>query len=451
MLGKFRAYESLNASFFEGLVLSVLPSLYPQPVKYDLNGSIDIALDGPLAGVRAFGEAAASIFSRSKDSDSRRRLLASAVDKNFGSDAARELRGFGVVQAMSTIEQSEEWPGVVEWIVFSAWPGGGVGSNPNPRLVTYGQRFGPAPSTVDREFRLSDLLIVTGRLKAESVLQSEWERASSLYEEATALVPRVAVPGAGLSLPVDDLLMLVAPVLIFFQALYLVFWERQNAVRSKAAAGGRAESEYAVFGFPVFGCANDPLTRTPSSGLSESIQRSVYLVFLALPTLILLVGVLTRFDLVTPAENLDLGAAYLKQNYGGLGIGLLCARRGGDLLSRCLDLLCLGCLALSLLIITRITMETTTGSSGLGASNQKPSLIRRLVTSVPALGVLLLWAAWLHEPYGGQGFQKVAESWLFTLVGLTFAILLPYASRRNAKLVTNICILGIASYILLIL
>lgn len=382
LVGKLEAYRLRNDHFFASLAESSLrlasrwcwaqPPCFPDhrlPGELQLfpgggryrwrssstksrDSSVDRQLDSLRDPLRdqlfAFGRAAAAAFKQTNRHDTRLSLLAASLSTAVPDEGARTVLK-PILPPLSQIDSPDEWSAIVNWLVYAVWPphGGMSGFNPGERVVSYAERVAPGVDPrMDRD-RDSHALYwslryTKGLPEADELLRIRWARANDDMHRASPIRSQLSLPGIGASsLRIEDLLTSTAPVLLFFQTLFWIYWERRV---QKTQTGDR------LFLFPAFQCPDDPLAPPTPHSLTEAAQRAIWLLFLILPTLILTMGVLNRYDVV---RILD---------YGGW-ITLLIANRSYDGLSLSIDAITVACLALSVEIVASITTSRIAGQS----------------------------------------------------------------------------------------
>jgi hypothetical protein len=445
MLGRLRAYQSRNASFFEDLTWCAIASFGSKvEIRHSLlDGSgfgYHVSGDAPkelteyvfLDAVRQFGSNAAVIVSTSRTPEQRFEQLASALTNAFAKtniQKAARVRVFGgpifyrglgtnALWRMSHIDQRAEWGGIAAWLAFSEWPPiPSEGTGNAGRGISYTDRFPEKWSSYDEECYNYDLLLAADPAQAESILAGNWAKARESALSPVSPQAQLSMPGTQLALNVPDLLMVSGPIVVFCQCLFLIFRKQEKREFDALPA---AELSFA---FPQFSCPDEPLTAPTPSSVAEFAERAIWLLFLVLPPLLLAFGVLTRFDVITAGETL-MGVPWLQS--------LLLARTP-DVASALLDVLNLCCFGVSFWVLLEIARPSGHKSSHSKGASSGPLLPARFVvvtfTVTFALLFLLRWDR-------GLFWNAWRDTWQQAVFMVAFVLLvsrcLVVASRRRS-------------------
>src|SRR5205807_1118923 len=363
--GKMRAYEGQGEHLFQALALaaiilrnsqlsgmswnlrSVHEPVYGNIVDWDGGDSTTQAAAAQLQqAARTFGRNASRIIARTRDLDQRERLLDSALARSFGPESAQTI-AYSLPSVLADVHGSVARPVIATWIAFGEWPRNverlNLGVEYTPGVIEpvgYSERLKPRARLFDeRHYIKYSLYQRHSTVEARRFIDSVSQTAYVELKQSSAPAPLITIGGTGLSPTVEDLLTFAVPVVVFLYALFLVFWQRETSGAVGIPPTGVA------FGFPTFSCPADPLRAPCPRGISEFAQRSIWLLFLLLPTLLFDVGATLRYDLVAPAGVLSEWTLfeYLEK------------LRTHDRLSVFLDFVNLVALALSLMILAKIT------------------------------------------------------------------------------------------------
>ena len=95
----------------------------------------------------------------------------------------------------------------------------------------------------------------------------------------------------GLRLQLNEFVAVAAIALCALQAMFFLYWNRENIKMNEARAGRTR-----VVIFPVFGSPADPASGPIPKSTVEILERTVWATYLAFPQILIATGVLTRYD-----------------------------------------------------------------------------------------------------------------------------------------------------------
>jgi len=359
MIERLHSFKAKDAELFENLAIASIDIAYHTPeyaVRYP--NLIRIVPTGPNRSVflkipderasalhtdaHAFGMNATKAFLSESSPDERARKLQSLVSLAYRSDTEAALfLNTEVVPRLATIDSRSEWNKIAWWIASGEWPDPGGLTTPPGHGVTFSERFADPHFEFYDRYYVYDLLQFAPDLdSADKALVTIWQQ--SYAEQRTDVAPPgVSLPVLGLSMPIEAIALGAAPVLLLFQLVFLVHWVRQWSILPPGTD---------TFAFPAYACPSDPLRGPMPRTLADAAQRLIWMLFLALPTALISIGLLTRYDLVYPL-------GYFRGGSAETFFGVEQWARDTDVLSSCIDWVTLACVAVSALAVLNITRQ----------------------------------------------------------------------------------------------
>lgn len=452
MLGKWRAARARSAAFFSAISLDILsakwliatgekipfpdgstssftlrdrtlPRFYFLEIGFNppgdwfwLGGSIGELAADPIfrdlqGGANIFGRDLEAIDRRTMASEAKIKLMHTALKNAFKSKDARAILADDLSRVLVSREHTEKV--ALCWITSGSWSCRG-------RTLTLGHpasylnRF-DRHDWVKREAHIKhhlydELSAARTSEEIEMSLSALWQQAHQSLLDFSVTPTQLSLPGTGLTLTVNELLLFAGPLLVLFQFMFLITKERIAGSEDNAAVV-----------FPQFSSPDDPLKPFAAVGIADLGQRFIWLSFLAAPLLILTLGVLARYDL-TPVHN----------QFGILAIHSIVARREADLFSVTLDIVNLFCLGASVVIMIRLTtLHSAPPKYFVG-------VVRRFLLrgGVMGIGVALSLIGWgLFGARGSEWKPFLAAVTIIWIMGVCLAIV---RGSRTAALLSTI-------------
>ena len=270
MVERLHSFKAKDAALFERLAIASIEiaymtseyeARYPSLVRSIPTGAssrtfLKIA-DKRLWALRKaayeFGENAAKAFLAHSSLDDRAREFRSLVTTAYRDDAEAALfLNTEVVPRLATIDSRPEWDRIAWWIADGEWPTpGGTHSSSGPG-VTFGTRLRDPQTELEDRFYAHRLLLFAPDLdSADKALVAFWQQSyAEQWTVGATAPPGVSLPAVGLSLSAEAIVAGAAPVLLMFQLVFLVHWERQLSIAPPGTD---------TFAFPAYACPSDPL------------------------------------------------------------------------------------------------------------------------------------------------------------------------------------------------
>ncbi|MBI3248968.1 MAG: hypothetical protein HYZ50_20900 [Deltaproteobacteria bacterium] len=325
-------YPGLVRSVYTGLQSKAFREL-PEQRLWDLKEA-----------AQAFGKNAGQTFAARPSQDDRVREFRTLVTDAFKQDAEAALfLNNEVVPRLAALDTPSEWDHIAWWIAYGKWPEPPGIHIPDGVGITFGKRFVEQPSEFSDRFNVYRLMLLTpSSISVDQELFNLWKESYVDRRTAPDPSPRLALPTVGLSISAEAGVAAAAPILVLFQLLFLVHWERRHPSINAA--------DLEAFAFPSYACPSDPLNGPMPKTLGEVVQRLVWTLFLIFPTALLTVGLLSRYDIIYPLVYFGNGKTmtlFLAEQWA----------RSEDFASSTLDWIAFACLALSALAVLSITQS----------------------------------------------------------------------------------------------
>jgi hypothetical protein len=357
-LGRLKAFEERNSSFFAGVLHSTLVrDIDEQSVPYNENGWVDYyqsyfptnrrpLFEEASSPVRQFGEVSVKVFKETSDPKIRlSRLQAEASkilsEKNistFAKDYPNSSLDVSYVDQLlptiASIDSPKNWPEVVRWIATGGCLDDGLCYG-NYTFSSTGQA-----SYLQRPLALD--------YKATSVLLKQLVRTSSASEASDLLLSRarelnnqtdqqngatlISVSALGIDLRLWDVLLLASPVVLFLLAKYTVESNLSNVPDHSPV-------------FPRYSSPRDPLSRPVRNSVVHFGERAIWFAFIGVVFTVLFIAVAVRYNIV------DL-TPYGLFAEASMGISSLIYMRSFGIVEILIDSINLFCFATGLVLLT---------------------------------------------------------------------------------------------------
>lgn len=454
-IGRLRAYHSLNADFFIGIISSEFKNLVfdennPSLVKigesylerkifYRTDGRIEEEqghVDPTLYNeITSYSKRVSKIFAEYKEPEVRLQLINKALPDNFSNTALQRFIQDKVLPKIIRIDSGKEWEAVLSWILFPESPGlnkmAGVYGHIEGK-ISYANRFSKLWVEGKDKFHLYETLSHAKNYEdALAILISKWHESYEVLKRSPNALPTVSLQTLetlGFSAKIDDILMISGLLITFFQIIFFILWEKQNKDKSQ-------NDPSTTFAFPYFSCQNDPLRKGRPNGLSGFFQRAIWAAFLILPSIIISIGILFRFDLFGLLANYNKPFRSINLSF----LHVLLYYRSNDPLSVVLDFLNLVCLSISLLILINITKSNTDKKSI--TSNNKPrnrlQSYKMVIYYSPLVLLVFLFALKYFTVFSnkeGVFFSSIPTTVIFSVFGLLWMAIFCFSIQRQLRL-----------------
>ena len=338
-----------------------------------------------------------------------------------------------VVPKLAAIDSASEWNQIAWWIADGTWPESGGSFTGSGVGVTFGKRL-IDPSESEDHFYVYRLMLKAPNSRLDEELFNLWKESYSNQRTSAAPSPGVTLPLLGMSISAEAVVAGAAPILVLLQLLFLVHWEKRSSV---------GPTDRDAFAFPSFACPNDPLNGPIPKTLGEAAQRLVWILFLILPTSLLAIGALSRYDILYPLGY-----------FGNEGTMTLfeaeLSARSEDVVSSTLDWVTLTCTALSAMTVLSITRSrlALAGTSTLG---QRAITFGGWLIAIIAAIICIRTTRSAFNAYIAPLANASAVHFkmhYLTAFGVLWSLYLGVACHRRARLLAILSIAGLAAFVL---
>lgn len=367
-LAKYRCYKLKNSNFYRNLIVASITSgkfsimdstLFLDwrfsnfDVWFDLtdgeihswrarSSSYSALFDSIFSPSKEFGIQCEKLFFEENDTILRLRELNRITDSIFTNEKINSYLHKYILRDLNNINDPKNWPQIIRWIVLGEWPYFSDGGFSLDSGISYTNRFKRNEDYNEVNYHLCETLSITDSNLVETLLRTEWENTYLEYENYSIDTPKMNFANIGISIGIDDILLVVGPLLFFFQALFMLYWNKEKQFLLNK--GYQQE-----FIFPDFNVSGSPF---PTTNARKSFQYYFtninWTLFLILPSLILLFGFLTRYDIASLKNyHIDTSSSLRR----------LLSSRANDIPSIFIDLINLVCLSLNILIVLLITKQ----------------------------------------------------------------------------------------------
>jgi hypothetical protein len=452
MVERLHSYRAKDGALFENLAVSSLTIAY-MTSEYEARypGLVRRVWTGPNSeayfgipeerlwklkkAAEAFGVKAAHAFAVESSQDDRVREFRTLVTQAFEGDAEAALfLNNEVVPRLAAIDTPSEWDRIAWWIAYGKWPerpgiytGEGVG-------ITFGQRLVEFPSEYSDRFYVYRLILSEPNLEvADEELIKLWKESYNDQRTSVAPSPGVALPMFGLSISAETVVAGAAPILVLLQLLFLIHWERRASVNP---------TDHDTFAFPSFACPNDPLNGPMPKTLGEVAQRLVWALFLILPTSLLAIGVLSRYDLLYPLRYFGNERATL--------FGAELSARSEDVVSSTLDWVTLACTALSAITVLSIT-QSRSAIEGTSTPRRRVVTLGGWLIAIIAAIICIRTTRSAFDAYVAplaNASDVPFKMHYLAAFGVLWSVCFGVACQRRARLLAMLSIAGLALFAL---
>lgn len=454
MVDRLHSFRAKDGALFERLAASSLTiAYYTSDDEARYPGLVRRVRSGPnswtLIGLpeqrlweieeasHVFGEKAGQAFAAWPSQDDRVREFRTLVTQAFKSDGEAALYlNNEVVPKLVAIDTPAEWDRIAWWIANGQWPepSGGVTGDGGPG-VTFGKRLGELPSEFSDRFYVYRLMrLAPHPLSADQELFNLWKESYIEQRISATQSPRLAVPSYGLSISAEAVVAAAAPILVLFQLLFLVHWERRS-IPSTADLG--------TFAFPSYACPSDPLNGPAPKTLGEVVQRLVWALFLVLPIGLLAVGLLTRYDILYPLD-------YFGNPMTTTLFQAEMQARSEDLASSIIDWITFACITLSALTVLSITQSRSTLKVPSTRAWRLVALGGWFIAVVSATScIYATWSAFNTSiaPLVNASEVSLRVHYL-SAFGLLWSLCFGVACQRRARFLALLSLAGLAVFVL---
>ncbi len=299
-------------------------------------------LDTIIYQAEKFGIQCEHIFSQENDNSKRLRELNNIADAIFTNKKLKKYLHKYILKKLNNIYDSNNWHQIIRWIVYGEWPASvGMGAGLGPG-ISYTNRFPSYDNYSEKEYHLYQTLLITDKNSIGILLRKEWENAYLKKENYHLDIPKFSIAGLGFKVGIGDILLVVGPILFFFQVLFMLYWFKEQQL----LLTNNYEQEFV---FPDFNINGSPFsTKNTSQSVPYFFTNFIWALFLILPILILFFGFLTRYDVVS---------IKLYPNNSDSLLRNLLFYRTTDTISILVDLINLVCLTLSIVVTLFITKK----------------------------------------------------------------------------------------------
>jgi hypothetical protein len=462
MVEKVRAYRSRTPFYFQGLVLAVIVDNISLK-KGEKRDRVESILQGGASQWQflkstekemyvksgsgeefeyvppeywrlvkesyEFAQSAAYIFQKTTKVPERAKFLERAAEASFHGESDRKaLKKF--LERIANSDSVEEWLDVSFWIVFSKYPLQGITSEGwRRRDDSYLERGSSLWDESGRKFYLHSLLVSKGRDDAEKILVREADIAELGVRDAGSRSIRIEFNVGNIPVSINDLLLVAGPLSLILQLLYVLFWKKAQALKERLLVREPEGSlaDLLRFGFPQFESPNDPLTMPWSCKIAALVERFIWGLFLILPTVLLIIGVVTRYDLVSFSQAF--GHRFFDRS---ILSSLTPWLRNDDFVSILLDFVNLGCLTVSLGVLLSVTSHS---ERALPKIQCRATLM--MVKYALTAAFVLAWGFSLYRMK--SAYLPQHDFWLFGFFGLVLLSYLIWAMKRKSATVAIFC------------
>lgn len=301
------------------------------------------AFDSILNQSEKFGVQCQSLFNTEEDSTKRLIQLHEITDRVFTNKKFKNYLDKFILIKLNKIYDEKNWHQIIQWIVFDEWPpSGGMSGSTGPG-ISYTNRFASYDDYDNRKYHLYQTLLITDKNIVDTLLMNEWQSAFLDKEKYYLEPPKFSIASLGFNIGIDNILLIVAPILFFFQALFFLYWLKERQLLSN-------NDIQQPFLFPDFNIAGSPFSiKDFNRSLTYFLTNLFWTIFLLLPIIILFFGFLTRYDIVSVKSYPNDTDSFLKN---------MLWYRTTDLASISIDIITLLSLAFSFIIILFITKKS---------------------------------------------------------------------------------------------
>lgn len=370
-LAKYRCFKLQNSNIYRNLIIASINRGNPfsldsagienwRNLNVDLNydpitGEINSwnthfanqseAFDSILRESEMFGSKCEELFSTVSDSSKRLLELGSIVDSFFTNNSVKFYLRKYIIKDLNQIYTSAKWHRIISWIIYEDWPATGGGFGISGPVISYTSRFDDYSSIESKKYHLYlQLLLMTDKDSVEVLLKNEWENSFLNKEKHHLETPKLSIASIGFNIGIDDVLLAVGPVLLFFQILFLIYWQKEKQI---LVLNKTIEQEFV---FPDFKITGGPFSREKyKSSISNFFTNLIWSIFLILPLAILFFGFISRYDIVSIERYPHDPDSLLKT---------ILEYKSTDNISILIDALNLVCLFISITIILFITKRS---------------------------------------------------------------------------------------------
>lgn len=249
-LAKYRSFKLKNANFYRNLLIAAATK--GDYFEMDSAGIVEWRVndtelwydidDGEIYGFKnnsetfdslfkqseKFGIQCKKLFSQVNDDNERLIELENVADSLFTNEKFKNYLHKYILKKINNIDDTTNWHQIIQWIVYGTWKssdgaigGGGMG-------ISYASRFSSYDSYFEKKYHLYQTLLLTDKDSIDNLLKKEWGKAYLAKENYFFDKPKFSIPSIGFKVGIDDILLVVGPLLFFFQVLFMLYWLKEQ-------------------------------------------------------------------------------------------------------------------------------------------------------------------------------------------------------------------------------
>ncbi len=278
MLDRLRTFREGGADFYKQLIMVLAENGWASKSEYEQSEPFK----AEKQQAASFAGEAVELNKSEPDADIREKTISDKFKKAF----PRLPYAKNLLAILAGKVTPKTWYVVAYWIIYNESAEWLDHFDIDTIGVSYLNRSGKVWRDADQKNFLFTRLRYEGEKNAEAILSAEFVDAAKRISEAPKMVNQIGLSGIGMAVSIGDALYLIPIVLVALAGHFYI-------VRSASTTHGSPS-------FPQYQSPNDPMLFLGRLGTSDVVQRILWGGFLVFPLVIIVLGLVLRYDVATP-------------------------------------------------------------------------------------------------------------------------------------------------------